>query len=71
MRRLSGQAQPSPGIAETGWIGIIAARHLVTFRRPAPGEDPAAAGGGAIISQLRKGAQLLAFLTSPRRLPGR
>jgi hypothetical protein len=42
------------------------ARHLVAVRRPATGEDPAAAGGGAVIAQLRKRAELLAFLDDHR-----
>ena len=58
--------RPCPGpaqrITQPGRVGVIATCHLVTFRRPAAGEDPATAGGGAIIAQLREGAELLAFL---------
>ena len=57
---------PAQRIAQARRVGVIATRHLVAVRRPATGEDPTAAGGGAVIAQLRKRAELLAFLDDHR-----
>ena len=53
---------PAQRIAQTRRVGVIAVGHLVAFRRPATGKDPAAAGGGAVVTQVREGTELIAFL---------
>ena len=57
---------PAQRVTEARRIGVITTRHLVAFRRPATGENPAATGGCSVITQLGKRAKLLAFFNNDR-----
>ncbi|MNT13463.1 hypothetical protein D3C72_1484340 [compost metagenome] len=51
-------SRPGPGpvqrVADAGGVAVVAAAHLVARFRPAAGVDPAAAHGGAVVTQLAK-----------------
>ena len=57
---------PAQRVTEARRIGVITTRHLVAFRRPATGENPAATGGCTVIAQLGERTKLLAFLDDNR-----
>ena len=50
---------PAQGVAEAGRVGGVAPGHLVPVLGPAPAEDPAARGGGAVGLQVGEGGELL------------